>query len=685
MANKKTTRNAAESHLPVTYAYYGTVGLFMLGWVISGGRVWGFNWWAYQPPAVQAILVLTALAAGPLLWIGSRSMSSRPDTGDNPAHDGNRYWAVAVLGAVTFVGACWVLPAKTHFLGDGYQVLARLAAGAVAAKPWDYGATALSDLVLTAVGGPSEKNALLTFRLIASGAGLLSFVAAAIVAGKLFRRFCWRVLFLLGVMTGGYGLQFFGYVENYSLFVTMVLCFALTGLLAALGRIPRWTPTIPAAFAIFFHWFGIVLLPSLIYLLFYDSAPANFIVNLGRRRQVLIGLAIVAVGIGCYQYLRWTQYFFQFAFLPLLPDQFTVDSDYLLSAKHISDFLNLMIMLSPGVGVLLVGLWGACGHRRWSGVPEQFLLIFLVSAVVCIYVFNPGIGMPRNWDLFALPGIPLAVLLVYSVLSGSEGARQRFVAGGLAVVLAFLVLIPRVISQRTPEIAIAHFKNYVELDRTRNRNSRSLLTEYYRKAGDLAAAEQWNRLAQADFPEADLTNRGKRLVSAGDYRQAEALFRRALEINPIFVDAYSNLATCLMNTGRMEEADEVLALADGLNPLNATVANNRGTLFLRQGDLVKAGEQFREALRIEPGYFMARVGLVSVCVRRKDDPGTMTSLEGLRGAAELSGEYFQNGTQVCLDAGLVQSARLAYGIAQERGASESWSIEMAARYPELGE
>lgn len=686
MARKSTTKSAYQSSRSIgslLVAYYATVACFLLAWLIPETRVWGFNWWAYQPDIVQILLVTVALGTPPLLWaLGSRL--DRQDGILNSKGTGGGYWIAAFLVFAVLAVSYYVFPSTTHFLGDGYELISRIATAAPAIKPWDIGASKVADLVSGAVGTTSQENARLTFRIIASASGVLFLAVVFFAAGRLFEHRWERLLFVFGLSSGGYALQFFGYVENYALLWVMVTAFTLFGLLAAHGNMPRWPVIIPAVLACALHIFGVVLLPSLIYLLLHDRAPFVRLASLNRKNKVLLTGALAVIAVALYFFLFYNYYFFRFAFLPLWPDQFTVDGDFLLSLKHAADLVNLHVLLVPGIALLAVELLSTRRQQRWGHLSSRFLLTLLGSALLLVYLFNPGFGMPRNWDLFSLPGVPLAVLMYYTLLKAEE-TRRRLVAAGLAAVLGFLVLIPRVVSQQTPAIAIAHFKNYVELDPNRNRNARSLLTDYYRSIGDTVSAEQWVRQTQIDFPESDITNRGKQALASGNIRQAESLFRQALKINPIFVDAYSNLATCFLSRGEADSALAYLELADGLNPLNASVANNKGTVYLRRDELDKAEAAFHEALRLEPDRVSAVAGLVSVSLKRKNDSAAHAYLTQLVDSPDLPVTYFQSGVEACLEAGLTKSARLAYRCAVARGADIAWQQATLSMYPSLAQ
>ncbi|MEA2030456.1 MAG: tetratricopeptide repeat protein [candidate division Zixibacteria bacterium] len=681
--NTKKVHSSSNSYYNLFVTYYCTIGLFVLGWAVPEVRVWGFNWWAYQSTIIQILLVLIAGCAVPLLWLWSKHIKNKAHIEISTSGTSGKYWTVVTVTLISLASFYYVFPSTTHFLGDGYYLLTRLEQEVGSLKSWDIGASLVNDIIFNALGGQSEENALLTFRIISVSSGLLMLIIVALISYKLFERFMDRILFFVGIASGGYTLHFFGYVENYALLVLMFITFTLLGLLATLRKTSRWLTVIPALLACVLHIFGLILLPALLYILLFDREPLVRISLMSRRKRLYLIIVFGIIALSTYFFLFYNYYFFRFAFLPFVPDRFTVDDNYLLSPKHIVDFINLLILLVPGVGIFLAEVIARHRKRLWNRPDIRYLLLLLATSIVCIYLFNPGHGMPRNWDLFSLPGIPLSVIVFYTLLSNRQPSRRRLLSVSMAITLGFLLLAPRVLSQWIPKIAIMHFKNYVELDRTRNRNARSLLTNYYRTIGDEVKATMWHNLTVESFPEARLTNRGKQMLKSGNIDQAKSLFVSALQINPIFVDAYSNLGTCYIYQGRLEKALEFLEIADGLNPLNASIINNKGTVFLRLGDFQRAEDQFHKSLRIDRSNISAMTGMISVNVQRKDDQLTSEYLEMVRNSSGLSIEYFKQGVEVCMEAGLPRSAQLAFDIAVELDASRTWQQNIIAKYPTI--
>ena len=140
-----------------------------------------------------------------------------------------------------------------------------------------------------------------------------------------------------------------------------------------------------------------------------------------------------------------------------------------------------------------------------------------------------------------------------------------------------------------------------------------------------------------DFEEAiDLFNRATELsptcvecrfnlavayVEVGQLADAEASFKRVLDILPDYTAAYYGLSNVYMQQGRQAEAIEVRGEANHLAlkrltawRAQATDAVERGLTFLNAGNIVDAQRRFREALEKDvnhaPAYYWLGVSLL---------------------------------------------------------------------------
>ena len=680
--SRRKTDNSTQQRIVCLGAYYLTIGFFLIAMMAPEGRVWGINWWAYLSVSWWVALALLGLSAGPVLWLLAARIH-RNETGEHDSGTNSTYLKLALPFGFVFAALYLFFPSQTHFLGDGYQLLSRLADGLGSVKSWDVGASLLNDAVFSATSGSNTERALTTYRIISVVSGVMTLGILFVGATLLFKSTVRRILFMLGVATGGYALMFFGYVENYALLIALLTLYSLIGLLALRDRVSVWWTLPLVAAATFIHIFGLTLLPSLGYLLLRRTRVGEGFAALRPKTKLLIGLTTFISGLAAYHYLCSNFYFFTFAFLPIIPDQFTVEGDSLLSVKHLLDTLNLLFLLVPGLLVLVSGLLMTGGKAVFESIESRFLLILTLSTLAAVYVFNPGIGMPRNWDLFSIVGIPLAMLCFHTLLSLKARSMTPLLAALLACTLAGLVLAPRVLSQAQPEVAIAHFKDYLELDKIRNRNARRLLIDYYRQTGDTAAASREQTLAERDFPESAHNKRGKQHLRSGNIDRAEVEFRGAIELNPLFYDAYANLANCSITRGDLDSALVLLKIADGLNPYNASTISNIGTVLMRMNDLENALDAFHESLRIDSLNKNAMVGLASSYLKSGQPDRSVEYVTKLHERTKMTYHYFQQATEAYLEAGFHDQARVAYRCAVDRGLSAEEIETMITRYPQL--
>ncbi len=114
-----------------------------------------------------------------------------------------------------------------------------------------------------------------------------------------------------------------------------------------------------------------------------------------------------------------------------------------------------------------------------------------------------------------------------------------------------------------------------------------------------AVARQPERVA-TDNPVRDseiLFQAGLRRQQAGDFRDAEALYRRAIEINPKNLSALNNVGVLCMSQNRNGEAIDIFyklidAKSDWADPYY-----NLACLFSRQGDIPKSLKHLKIALK----------------------------------------------------------------------------------------
>ncbi|HVP06191.1 MAG TPA: tetratricopeptide repeat protein, partial [Candidatus Acidoferrum sp.] len=471
--------------------------------------------------------------------------------------------------------------------------------------------------------------------------------------------------------------------ENYAPFVLAVVVYCLLGLAASRGKVSRWWTLFPLALAIYFHIFGTLLLPSLLYLILHDTGPGKWLDSLPSSTKLLSVLVVIIVGAITYYLLYTHYYFFTFALLPLIPDRFTVEHDTLTSFKHIIDTVNLLVLLLPGLPVLLLAFFSSPqgGVLRNSGY--RFLAVAGLTILAAVYAFNPGIGMPRNWDLFSVVGVPLAVLAYAVILDENRPTTRQVPAAVFSIALSLLSLGPRVASQVMPNIGIAHFRSYLTLDKIRNRNARSLLVDYYAATGDTAAANFEQRHAEEDFPESVLNKQAKQLMAQGKFNDARRVLERAIQIDPIYPDAYGQMGVCFIQLGQIDTALTLFKIADGLNPYNAQTMNNVATAYLRKKDYSTAEKEFLQSLAVDSTTLETLAGLASTYLALGQFERSIDFVSRLAVRTDMTADYFRQAGDAYASKGAYPQAARAFGYALARGLDSSYVRQVQQKYPQL--
>ena len=231
MAPIDKTEDHSTLPRPVLLTFYAVLIALWAFPFYPDARTWGLNWFRYFPWYISSAMVLVAAW---LPFVYARSLGKERL---RPAGSGRSFAYFSAATLAVSGAAMILLRGRTHFLGDGYQVLAKLDAGGELVKPWDSTVWHIQRMIYGLLGGDGEAAALLALQTLSIGCGLLLTVMICWAAARLFDRAISRMLFVIGLITGGYMLLFYGYVENYPLFDPFCL---------QLGRFARRSfPTAP--------------------------------------------------------------------------------------------------------------------------------------------------------------------------------------------------------------------------------------------------------------------------------------------------------------------------------------------------------------------------------------------------------------------------------------------------------
>ncbi|HEX7086475.1 MAG TPA: tetratricopeptide repeat protein [Vicinamibacterales bacterium] len=122
-----------------------------------------------------------------------------------------------------------------------------------------------------------------------------------------------------------------------------------------------------------------------------------------------------------------------------------------------------------------------------------------------------------------------------------------------------------------------------------------------------------------------------------EWAQAEAAYRKAVEIKPDYAEAWTGLSNVLNQQGKADEAlaasEKAAAAGGGAGGGNANALYNQGVILWNQNKFAEAKEKFAAAVKADPNYGEAyyRLGMAHVNLGEMD--AAVTAFEGYLKAA----------------------------------------------------
>ncbi len=600
----------------IVAAFVTTLGILSVGSYLTESRAWGISSLGYFTYSARFLVLGSAILLGGLIWFISRKYNSM-----ELGLTARGYAISGLLGGIVFLILIIGLQTTTHFMGDGYQLLSGLPLIDPLLKGYDLGGVGVPYLI-SKVLPEGDNTSLYAYRITAWSAAVVLFSATVLFARCLNAGRVERLLAVFTFMTGGYALMFFGYVENYALFVVLFAATCMAGIAVADRRL-SWLWLFPLSGAtIATHVLGLALLPAILFAGATNSDWFRSVLNLARR-QLTVSIITLTLLATIVYLIAWKS---DFPLVSPLEDEYTLEGYTLLSGSHLLDFLNLVFELVPAVLLCAVCLLLCLPSVRLVRA-QTFLIVVAASSLYIGFILEPQLGMPRDWDAFSFVGIPLTLLLVLSAIdSGGKPVSTRFVLG-LALVLNCTVLFSRATILHVPETGIAQFMNAANLDKLKNRTAMFTLGDYYRRAGDREQFLEITKLRASRYPQEVMLQHIEKLTNQSRVSETKQWIDQVLQLDPRSWEAWNALAGYLIDQRLFDSALTVTDIALRFNPNNAGIWNQRGIALYYLFDLKKALGCWRECVRLDRDWATYAHNLARGLLEYGDSTGYRANLE----------------------------------------------------------
>ena len=575
--------------------------LFLL-WVSSffpEKRLWGINHWAYFPFWLRTIVIAFAfLTFIPKVNQGFRNFI-KPSTVKSFSFliEKQKLWGYLLITAVSLL-IFYLFRTKTHLLGDGFQILDGINAGSLTpnwSQPlaiWIYlSSYHLLNFIFNLDGAG-------VYAIVSYLSGILYVIFALRMADFLGKNSSTKLFVFLILMWMGSIELFFGYAEHYPLLCSGILIYLFYSLKYLKGEIKIWVPSIIFCILLPFHFSSLCLLPSILFLFLFSRDQKNLRHILVNKKTWMVSLFLLILFIGLFLYIRTYNWFVFGYLMPILHGGYTGPNYTLFSPAHILDFLNQQLLIAP-IGLVLLLSFLILKPKNLSTKDRtfEFLLIVSVAQLLFNFLINPGLGAPRDWDLFASGGLGYTILALYLFSQIAPTPKTSYLKLNL-IIVSLLFIFPWIFINSKPDMSVARFRNLLDLDPRKSRNGHFILAGYFDRMGKIEEVDKENRMQKEIFPELELTNQGSNLLRDGILDQAYQRFIQAIQLSPDFAEAHAGLALYYLKTGDPQGSERELKKVLELKPDYRNAYMDLGDIYMQRGEFKKAKEFYTKSVKL---------------------------------------------------------------------------------------
>jgi tetratricopeptide (TPR) repeat protein len=593
------------------YIYASFVLLFairLLPYAFPSARMWGFNHLIFLPPIYTIIYIILGVLALALPFLPfSKKRGEAFINGfmyafyDSPRKILYRLIFITVM-LILFI----VFSARTHFLGDGYSVLANITSESGTFIKWsEKGITFILLAIQSLLGAKSEATALLAFQIVSYISGVITIWFYFLIAGIISENRIVRLMAFMAMFFSGNLLLFFGYVENYPLAWVGLTGFVYFGLkyIKSNGHI-LW-PVLFAFFAILIHLQMALILPALITLFFMRGRGQEIY----HRYKILIWIIISILflaGVVFFIKKYQTNLYIENIFLPIFESKASAPGYTLFGWSHVLDMINQLSLLSPLLLILILlsgRNWGIF-HKKIDGI---FLALIALGGLAFLFAIDPMLGLPRDWDLFSICGFGLTLLMVSLISIPTVEFVPKMVLSCL--IYLSLMTLPFLAANLSTAPSLEYTKYFMELDFGKSYPAYSVLRDYHKKQEDMASLTQIDKQFYHRYINETKMNLANEAQKRGDFALMAGI---AADIKPnrLLWQYHDLMSTVYYFRKDYQRSLEESNYAIQLNNYSKYLFANRSKLLLKFGRFDEAIESLNRAYKLDKHDLEILEGLI---------------------------------------------------------------------------
>lgn len=520
-------------------------------------------------------------------------------------------WGESILPRLFVISGCVVIlysfRIETHLLGDSFTWLAVFGQGnSYTHKMTEPGSIFILRQLQHLLGGYTEQTALTAFSILSIFSGAIYIYNFISIVGHLSSNIFIRILGLATILFSGSILLFFGYVEFYPILWACVSVFINSSLVFIKKGGSLLTVLLTYCLSVLMHLQALYFLPGVVYLLLCKIDKP--IIKKTFYSLIAIGvLTAVALFVWLYQ----TRVDFEVLTLPLFNGR-PVAPDYsIISAPHLLDIINLLLLTFPG-GLVLVCVLILKTRKVIIEPVSLFLLLLSSGSLLFLITFNPVITMGRDWDLMSLslitPTLFIIRLIDYTEITVSS---RRLVVYIITIAFCTVSFLYVCINSSLAE------KRYYTLLNNRNEDGWVIFANYFLLKGDNKRYNEIMNERQNRFPDLDRLKRAYRLIENGNYGNAMKIARELVDKDPYNPDYLQVLGNAYGKFSQYDSAVEYYGRAITLKPYSAETLNELGQLYIEYEKYDKAIQILKGARTHSPDHIYITESLALAYIHKR--------------------------------------------------------------------
>lgn len=113
----------------------------------------------------------------------------------------------------------------------------------------------------------------------------------------------------------------------------------------------------------------------------------------------------------------------------------------------------------------------------------------------------------------------------------------------------------------------------------------------------------------------------------GKWEEAIFEYKKTLEVNPSFLDAYGNIGLAYKAKGQIKEAIDAWKKMIDINPKSVWAYTNLGIVYAELGEFDKAALEFKKVIELDPDDDDARINLGNIYLSKKEYENALLEYE----------------------------------------------------------